>query len=105
MNLSGKKPFHPDVLTCKLNLRRLRLDAQWSMNEGAAALGMSRKTLEDLETHRPYGSYPDWEIMCRACDAYGVKMTAFCKPLDAKLAKLLTPKFGKPLKQGEYESG
>ena len=105
MHLTGKTPFHPDVITCKLNLRRLRLEAAWTLNEGADALDMTRKTLEDLETHRAYGSYPDWEIMCRACRAYGVKMNEFCKPLDAKQAKLITPRLARPLNAEKYAQG
>lgn len=91
MHLSGKNPFSPIQLLAKVHLRKLRIEACHDMWTGAELLGISRKSLEDLETHRPYGCYIDWELVVIACDAYDVDPNHFRSPLSKSEIKSLTP--------------
>jgi DNA-binding transcriptional regulator YiaG len=50
MNHPQFTKFSPITVTVKKNIRQLRLNAGYSMNEGARLLGISRKQLEDIET-------------------------------------------------------
>lgn len=87
-----KNPFHDDTLLAKMHFRRLRLDAGLSMNEGASAIGVSRKQLEDIETARPYGCHCDWLLLCRACVYYKVDADEFRKPIDKRDQRYLVPR-------------
>lgn len=57
--------FSPITVTVKRNIRQLRLNAGYSMNEGARLLGISRKQLEDVETVRNYGCHLDLELLAK----------------------------------------
>lgn len=57
--------FSPITITVKKNVRQLRLNAGYSMNEGARLLGISRKQLEDIETIRNYGCHLDLELLAK----------------------------------------
>ncbi|MFK7863518.1 MAG: hypothetical protein AB8B95_04740 [Pseudohongiellaceae bacterium] len=57
--------FSPITVTVKKNVRQLRLNAGYSMNEGARLLGVSRKQLEDIETIRNYGCHLDLELLAK----------------------------------------
>ena len=59
MNQPQFSKFSPITVTVKKNIRQLRLNAGYSMNEGARLLGISRKQLEDVETVRNYGCRAD----------------------------------------------
>ncbi len=52
MNQAQFSKFSPITVAVKKNVRQLRLNAGYSMNEGARLLGVSRKQLEDIETIR-----------------------------------------------------
>lgn len=57
--------FSPITVKVKQNVRQLRLNAGYSMNEGARLLGVSRKQLEDIETIRNYGCHLDLELLAK----------------------------------------
>ncbi|HJO12014.1 MAG: helix-turn-helix transcriptional regulator [Gammaproteobacteria bacterium] len=57
--------FSPLTVAVKKNIRALRINAGYSMNEGARLLGISRKQLEDIETKRNYGCHLDLELMAK----------------------------------------
>lgn len=57
--------FSPITVEVKKNVKRLRINAGYSMNEGARLLGISRKQLEDIETIRNYGCHLDLEILAK----------------------------------------
>jgi len=57
--------FSPITVAVKRNVRQLRLNAGYSMNEGARLLGISRKQLEDVETIRNYGCHLDLELLAK----------------------------------------
>ena len=57
--------FSPITAAVKKNVRQLRLNAGYSMNEGARLLGVSRKQLEDIETIRNYGCHLDLELLAK----------------------------------------
>ncbi|NKB34552.1 MAG: hypothetical protein GKR91_15780 [Pseudomonadales bacterium] len=54
MNYPQYSKFSPITVSVKKNIRQLRLNAGYSMNEGARLLGVSRKQLEDIETVRNF---------------------------------------------------
>ncbi|MEX0618235.1 MAG: helix-turn-helix transcriptional regulator [Pseudohongiellaceae bacterium] len=66
--------FSPITVTVKKNIRKLRLDAGYSMNEGARLLGVSRKQLEDIETTRNYGCHLDLELIAKVKVIYRVSL-------------------------------
>lgn len=88
----SKDPFHPATLLAKCHLRRLRFDEGLSIQGGAELLGISRKQLEDIETHQPYGCYVTWLMIITACKAYGVKPNEFVEPLTKQQKFSLTPR-------------
>ena len=65
MNQEQFTKFSPITVTVKKNMRQLRLNAGYSMNEGARLLGISRKQLEDIETVRNYGCHLDLELLAK----------------------------------------
>lgn len=65
MKLPQYSKFSPITVAVKKNVRQLRLDAGYSMNEGARLLGVSRKQLEDIETIRNYGCHLDLELLAK----------------------------------------
>jgi len=64
--------FSPITVATKKNIKKLRLNIGYSMNEGARLLGVSRKQLEDIETIRNYGCHIDLEILSRLAVIYKV---------------------------------
>lgn len=66
--------FSPITINVKRNIRRLRLQKGYSMNEGASLLGVSRKQLEDIETVRNYGCHLDLELLAKIKVIYGISM-------------------------------
>lgn len=65
MSQAQYSKFSPITVTVKKNVRQLRLNAGYSMNEGARLLGVSRKQLEDIETIRNYGCHLDLELLAK----------------------------------------
>ena len=63
MNQVQFSKFSPITVAVKKNVRQLRLNAGYSMNEGARLLGISRKQLEDIETIRNYDCHLDLELL------------------------------------------
>ena len=57
--------FSPITVLFKRTIRKLRIDAGHSMNEGARLLAVSRKQLEDIETIRNYGCHLDLELLAK----------------------------------------
>ena len=57
--------FSPITVLVKRTIKKLRIDAGYSMNEGARLLGASRKQLEDIETIRNYGCHLDLELLAK----------------------------------------
>ena len=79
--------FSPITLYVKRNIRRLRMNAVYSMNEAARLLGVSQnrslsKKLEDIEVIRNYGSHLDLELLAQ------IKMI-YKTPLDDLIGDLL----------------
>ena len=70
MNQPQFSKFSPITVAVKKNIRQLRMDARYSMNEGARLLGISRKQLEDIETIRNYGCHLDLELMAKMAVIY-----------------------------------
>tara|TARA_B110000858_G_scaffold157616_1_gene180456 strand:+ start:40775 stop:41188 length:414 start_codon:yes stop_codon:yes gene_type:complete len=65
MNQVQFSKFSPITVAVKRNVRQLRLNAGYSMYEGARLLGVSRKQLEDIETIRNYGCHLDLELLAK----------------------------------------
>ncbi|HAU24692.1 MAG TPA: hypothetical protein DCX09_08450 [Gammaproteobacteria bacterium] len=65
MNQPQYSKFSPITVAVKKNIRQLRLNTGYSMNEGARLLGVSRKQLEDIETIRNYGCHLDLELLAK----------------------------------------
>lgn len=74
MKLPQYSKFSPITVAVKKNVRQLRLDAGYSMNEGARMLGVSRKQLEDIETIRNYGCHLDLELLAKLKVIYKASM-------------------------------
>lgn len=74
MKLPQYSKFSPITVVVKKNIRQLRLDAGYSMNEGARLLGVSRKQLEDIETIRNYGCHLDLELLAKLKVIYKASM-------------------------------
>jgi transcriptional regulator with XRE-family HTH domain len=66
--------FSSITLSVKKNVRQLRLNAGYSMNEGARLLDVSRKQLEDIETVRNYGCHLDLELLAKIKAVYKTSM-------------------------------
>lgn len=66
--------FSPLTLRVKEHIRRLRLDAGYSMTEGSNLLGVSRKQLEDIETGRDYGCHLELELLAKIKVIYKVSI-------------------------------
>jgi len=76
MTLPQFSKFSPITVTVKKNVRQLRLNAGYSMNEGARLLGVSRKQLEDIETIRNYGCHLDLELLAKMKVIYKTSLDA-----------------------------
>ena len=74
MNQPQFSKFSPITVTVKKNIRQLRLNAGYSMNEGARLLGISRKQLEDVETVRNYGCHLDLELLAKIKVIYNASL-------------------------------
>ena len=74
MNQAQFSKFSPIAVAVKRNIRQLRLNAGYSMNEGARLLGISRKQLEDIETIRNYGCHLDLELLAKMKVIYKTSM-------------------------------
>lgn len=74
MKLPQYSKFSPITVAVKKNVRQLRLNAGYSMNEGARLLGVSRKQLEDIETIRNYGCHLDLELLAKLKVIYKASM-------------------------------
>lgn len=81
MNQAQFSKFSPITVAVKRNVRQLRLNAGYSMNEGARLLGVSRKQLEDIETIRNYGCHLDLELLAKMKVIYNA-------PLDQLVGSL-----------------
>ena len=57
--------FFPITVLVKRTIRKLRIDAGHSMNEGERLLGVPRKQLKDIETIRNYGCHLDLELLAK----------------------------------------
>ena len=66
--------FSPLTIRVKEHIRRLRLDAGYSMTEGSNLLGVSRKQLEDIETTRDYGCHIELELLAKIKVVYKVSI-------------------------------
>jgi transcriptional regulator with XRE-family HTH domain len=66
--------FSPLTIRVKEHIRRLRLDAGYSMTEGSNLLGVSRKQLEDIETTRDYGCHLEIELLAKIKVVYSVSL-------------------------------
>jgi len=66
--------FSPLTIRVKEHVRRLRLDAGYSMTEGSNLLGVSRKQLEDIETTRDYGCHLELELLAKIKLIYKVSL-------------------------------
>ncbi len=66
--------FSPLTIRVKEHIRRLRLDAGYSMIEGSNLLGVSRKQLEDIETTRDYGCHLELELLAKIMLIYKVSL-------------------------------
>lgn len=66
--------FSPLTIRVKRNIRQLRLQYGYSMNEAASLLGVSRKQLEDIETVRNYGCHLDLELLAKIKVIYSVSL-------------------------------
>ena len=75
--------FSPITVSVKKNIRRLRLNKGYSMNEGARLLGVSRKQLEDIETVRNYGCHLDLELLAKIKVIYSVSLDELVGELPA----------------------
>lgn len=74
MNQPQFSKFSPITVSVKKNIRQLRLNAGYSMNEGARLLGISRKQLEDIETVRNYGCHLDLELLAKMKVIYNTSL-------------------------------
>lgn len=81
MKLPQYSKFSPITVVVKKNIRQLRLNAGYSMNEGARLLGVSRKQLEDIETIRNYGCHLDLELLAKLKVIYKASMDDLIGPL------------------------
>lgn len=71
--IQGQK-FSIETRLAKKNIRRLRLYADYSVNEGAALLGISRKQMEDVEATRNYGCHLTFDLLVKICNVYMIKL-------------------------------
>ena len=74
MSNRTKAKFSPITLDVKKNIKRLRLHAGHSMNEGAKLLDITRKQLEDIETGRNYGCHIELELLAKVKAVYGASL-------------------------------
>lgn len=77
-----RNKFSPLTETIKGRVRRLRLDAGYSMTQGSELLGVSRKQLEDIETTRDYGCHLDIELLAKIRLVYKVSIDDLVGELD-----------------------
>jgi len=76
--------FSPVTIDVKKNIRKLRLEAGYSMNEGARRLNISRKQLEDIETGRNYGCHVELELLAKIKVIYGASVDDLIGDLPKK---------------------
>ena len=76
--------FSPVTIDVKKNIRKLRLEAGYSMNEGARLLNISRKQLEDIETGRNYGCHVELELLAKIKVIYGASVDDLIGDLPKK---------------------
>lgn len=80
-----KHKFSPLTVGMKERVRRLRLDAGYSMTKGSQLLGVSRKQLEDIETSRDYGCHLDVELLAKVKLVYKVTIDELVGELDSDI--------------------
>ena len=83
LNMSDQLKFSPLSIHVKERIRRLRLDAGYSMTEGSKLLGVSRKQLEDIETSRDYGCHLELELLAKIRVIYKVSLDELLGNLPA----------------------
>ena len=66
--------FSKETQNAKFNIRLLRLQAGYSVNEGAKKLGLSNKQLEDIESNRNYGCYLNLDTLVKIANLYDVSL-------------------------------
>lgn len=86
MSSKTNAKFSPIALDVKKNIRRLRLQAGYSMNEGARLLNISRKQLEDIETGRNYGCHIELELLAKIKAVYGASIDELIGDLPSNTA-------------------
>jgi len=64
-------------------VKQMRINAGYSMNEGARLLGVSRKQLEDIETIRNYGCHLDLEVLAKIKVIYNASLDDMVDELPA----------------------
>jgi transcriptional regulator with XRE-family HTH domain len=77
--------FSPLTVSMKERVRRLRLDAGYSMTKGSELLGVSRKQLEDIETTRDYGCHLDIELLAKVKLVYNASIDGLVGELDSDI--------------------
>ena len=70
----------------KGQLRTLRLDHGYGVQEGADVIGVTRKQMEDIETIRNYGCHISADLLKAYCDHYGDDVVL--KRMKAALAEV-----------------
>jgi transcriptional regulator with XRE-family HTH domain len=75
--------FSPITVQVKKNVKQMRINAGYSMNEGARLLGVSRKQLEDIETIRNYGCHLDLEVLAKIKVIYNASLDDMVDELPA----------------------
>lgn len=68
---AGEK-FTESTKQLKRVLREIRIKRGLNMKQGAEMIGVTRKSLEDIETTRPYGRYINAELLQQYADKYNV---------------------------------
>jgi len=69
----GQK-FSTELITIKANIKAERIKQGHPMKEFAECIGVTRKTLEDIETPRNYGSFIGIEVLIQYMDALGMTL-------------------------------
>ena len=73
--MSNKKgKISPAETFAKGVLKQARLEREWSIREGAYALGITHKNLEDIETSRDYGCHLDFRVLAEYRKVYGLNL-------------------------------
>ena len=77
--INGQK-FSEGERRAKLLIKEARLRAGYNMNEFSEMVGISRKSLEDLETTRDYGCHIDFQILERINGVLKLDFNAMFNP-------------------------